>query len=34
MGYLLRKDDDLQNWCEKSLSRQHKKIANWFGKEA
>ena len=32
IGYLLWKDDDLQNWCEKSVFRQQKKTTNWFGR--
>jgi hypothetical protein len=34
IGYLLWKDDDLQNWCEKSVFRKEKKTTNWFGREA
>jgi hypothetical protein len=33
IGYLLLKDDDLQNWCEKSVFRKVKKSKSfWTGK--
>lgn len=31
IGYLLLKDDDLQNWCEMSTFRKEKKHTNWIG---
>ncbi|WBS01227.1 hypothetical protein OU994_23440 [Pseudoduganella sp. SL102] len=31
IGYLLLKDDDLQNWCEKSVFRRQKKTTGWLG---
>lgn len=31
IGYLTFKDDDLQNWCEKSVFRKEKKSKNWLG---
>lgn len=31
IGYLLFKDDDLQNWCEASTFRKEKKHKNWLG---
>lgn len=34
IGYLLLKDDDLQNWCEKSVFRLQKKTTNWLGRVA
>ncbi|RSZ57643.1 hypothetical protein HF313_27470 [Massilia atriviolacea] len=32
IGYILLKDDDLQNWCEKSVFRKEKKYTNWLGR--
>ena len=32
IGYLLMKDNDLQNWCEKSVFRKEKKTVNWGGR--
>jgi hypothetical protein len=31
IGYLYFKDDDLQNWCEKSVFRKNKTYTNWLG---
>lgn len=31
IGYLLLKDDELQNWCEKSAFRKEKKTESWLG---
>src|SRR5699024_159917 len=33
IGYLFFKDDDLQNWCEKSVFRKVKKRKNWLGND-
>lgn len=33
IGYLYFKDDDLQNWCEKSTFRKEKKTKTWLGAE-
>ncbi len=33
IGYLYFKDDDLQNWCEKSSFRKEKKSKSWLGAE-
>ena len=32
IGYLAYKDDDLQNWCEKSVFRKVKISKNWIGR--
>ena len=32
IGYLYFKDDDLQNWCEKSTFRKEKTHTTWLGK--
>lgn len=34
IGYLLLKDDDLQNWCEKCVLRAEKSSTNWLGRRA
>ena len=33
IGYLFFKDDDLQNWCEKSVFRKTKTYNNWLGRQ-
>lgn len=33
IGYLLLKDDDLQNWCEKCVFRKVKTSSNWLGRQ-
>lgn len=33
IGYLLLKDDDLQNWCEKCVFRKIKTSTNWLGRQ-
>jgi hypothetical protein len=33
IGYLWFKDDDLQNWCEKSVFRKAKTYSNWLGRQ-
>lgn len=32
IGYLYFKDNDLQNWCEKSVFRKEKKSVTWVGR--
>ncbi|MCY1378666.1 hypothetical protein D9M69_663220 [compost metagenome] len=33
IGYLLLRDDDLQNWCEKCVFRKEKVSQNWLGRQ-
>lgn len=33
IGYLLLRDDDLQNWCEKCVFRREKASQNWLGRQ-